>query len=197
MVDEGVWSRAPERLALANAYHEVAAVIGWDAAIDFGLAVWEMKRPPSRRKAGCWDRQGMIYIPATIKKDSGRELVAMVGLQDALLLAEAFGGTQLEFPNITAASIQRRNKAIAEQVADGWFLNHVAATFGLTGRQVRRICRDQGGCPVAALPAARALRRWRRASAVSEVRGGSAIEDAAREYGFTIDAIRESVSNVQ
>lgn len=128
---------------LAQAYHLVAEVIGWDAAIEFGMKVWETKRPPSSRRlnaVGCGGR-GVIYIPRALNVFFGRELVAIAGSANALKLAAAFGGEHLEFPCIAKASVRRRNLAIGEQVARGTSVRLVAAQFGLTEQHVRRIAK--------------------------------------------------------
>jgi hypothetical protein len=130
------WDDAPERFALTKTYHEVAEVIGWDAAIDFGMAVWEEKRPPSRLEhGGC----GSIYIPAKLDERCGRDLVRLAGYENAILLVEAFCGMTLEFLNIVPASIGRRNRAIIEQFEQCRNTRLVACGFGLTDRHVRRI----------------------------------------------------------
>jgi len=143
--DKGLWDTTPERFALAKAYHEVAAVIGWDRAIEFGMKVWERKRPPSQRKSNPvhGGGRGTIYVPRAIGGRVGSELVAMAGEDVAPLLAAAFGGESLQFPCIVSASIARRNKVIAQQVADGLRVASVAWGFDLTERQVRNIVKQE------------------------------------------------------
>lgn len=141
LADESVWARAPERLALAAVYHEVAEIIGWDAAVDFGMKVWETKRPPSRAKyhpvhGGGY---GVIYIPHALTAIAGGELIRLAGRQNAKRLVHQFPGLNLSFPCIVAASMARRNKAISQQIADGCSMASVAFGFDLTERQVRRI----------------------------------------------------------
>ena len=131
-----------EWLALADIYHQVAAVIGWRRAVNFGYAVWELKRPPSRAETHPvhGGGAGMIYIPHSISGKSGRDLVTLAGDYDAQKLVRFFSGQTLEFPCLVKASISQRNKAIAEQVAAGSSVGAVAFCFCLTDRQVRRIC---------------------------------------------------------
>jgi hypothetical protein len=138
-----LWAALPERFALAQAYHEVAEVIGWDRTIDFGMTVWETMRPPSRRKKYARDCSGVIYIPQKISEFSGVELVKLVGREDADRLVARFRGTCLWFPNIEAASISHRNRAIARQVAEGRRAAVVACLFDLNERSVRRIVRQE------------------------------------------------------
>jgi hypothetical protein len=185
------WEYAPERLALANVYHEVAAVIGWDAAVDFGFEVWRTKRPPSRRDGKSHDRRGAIYIPRTISEKYGRDLVSIAGANNAARLVEAFAGATLFFPDILSASKQRRNEAIAEQVRSGFRVATVAALFEMDERHIRAICKQHGVSPRKALPAMRARCKWRQAGvreAVLEAgRSGECVEAAAREWGFAPD----------
>lgn len=144
MSNKSWWDTSPERFMLAQAYHQVAEVIGWDAAIAFGMKVWETKRPPSsiRPNATAGGGRGVIYIPKTLNVFFGRELVALVGTADALKLATAFGGEHLEFPCIAKASVRRRNSAITAQVASGTPVRTVAAAFGLTEQHIRRIAKS-------------------------------------------------------
>ena len=110
---------------------------------------------------------------------------------DAALLVQAFPGVTLGFHCLVPASIGHRDRAIAEQVKDGWPVATVAANFDLGERQVRRICQAQGVSPKAALAAARALRNWRlegvRQAVLEAARLGNSIENAAYEWGFSPD----------
>lgn len=128
---------------LAQSYHMVADVIGWEAAIEFGMRVWETKRPPSKPsgKAVRGGGRGVIYIPRTINAFFGRDLVDLVGAKDALKLSAAYGGEHLEFPCIAKASIRRRNSAIATQLCSGASAREVATLFDLTEQHVRRIAK--------------------------------------------------------
>ena len=144
------WEDLPERFALPKVYHEVAAVIGWDRAIAFGMSVWTEKRPPSR----CQDYgRGVIYIPHELRGlvgHYGAELIRLAGERDAALLVGAFCGLFLEFPNIVSASIGRRNRAIAQHMADGLRPAVVACAFGITERQARNIAKkESSACPAA------------------------------------------------
>lgn len=145
MSDNGVWATSPERFHLAQAYHQVAEVIGWDRAVDFGMKVWELKRPPSRCKSDPvhGGGYGHIYIPKALTRFAGGELVRLAGRDAAELLVAAFPGLCLEFPCVVSASIARRNRAIAQQVAEGRRAIDVAWSFDLTERQVRRIVKRE------------------------------------------------------
>lgn len=133
---ESQWESDPERFALPETYHRVAEVIGWDAAIAFGMGVWEEKRPPSQ--AQIFGR-GMIYIPRALDGRCGKDLVRLAGPENAALLVEEFSGMQLAFSNIKSASIRRRNRAVITQFNQGLKDKIVAYSFGLTDRQIRRI----------------------------------------------------------
>ncbi|CAN7353450.1 hypothetical protein LJR143_001867 [Pseudoxanthomonas sp. LjRoot143] len=143
MSDESWWATAPERFTLAQAYHLVAEVIGWDAAVNFGMKVWDAKRPPSSTATSSvhGGGRGVIFIPKTINVFFGRNLVDMVGTENALKLAAAFGGERLEFPCIARASIRGRNRAIAQRIAEGARTRTVAVEFDLTEQHIRRIAK--------------------------------------------------------
>ncbi|MGR4877273.1 Mor transcription activator family protein [Pseudoxanthomonas sp. LARHCG66] len=83
---------------------------------------------------------GSLYVPHRINPETPNRIVQIAGLEDAAKLVAAMPGEQLFFPCIESASLSRRNRAIAEQVADGWPTAAVARGFGITPRQVRRIC---------------------------------------------------------
>lgn len=144
MDDGSAWASSSERFALAQVYHDVAAVIGWDAAIEFGMAVWEQKRPPSRAKTNSvhGGGRGVIYIPRSLAQARSSHLVRLAGKDGAARLSAAFGGLYLEFPCVIAASVRRRNRAITEQIEAGARTQAVAGVFDLTPQHVRRIHRQ-------------------------------------------------------
>lgn len=129
------WEDLPERFALAPVYHDVARVIGWNAAVSFGMNVWREKLPPSRQDYG----RGVIYIPTKLNHWCGLELIRLAGELDAEILIKEFPMHELEFPNIVSASIGRRNRAITQHLKDGLRPVVVACAFRMTDRQVRRI----------------------------------------------------------
>ena len=134
------WDQFPERFALNSAYHEVAAVIGYDAAVAFGLAVWNEKRAPSR--AGKIYERGEIYIPTRIGGGIGSELVRLAGPENAAKLVEKMGGAALTFTNIVKTSIKRRNLEIIRLISKGERTAVAASAFGLSERQIRRIAQN-------------------------------------------------------
>lgn len=144
------WENLPERFALPKVYHDVAAVIGWNRAIAFGMSVFMEKRPPSRRED---HGRGVIYIPHELGGrigNGGAELIRLAGESDAALLVGAFCGLSLEFPNIVSTSIGRRNRAIVQHISDGLRPAVVACAFGITERQARRIASKESlACPAA------------------------------------------------
>lgn len=143
------WEDLPERFALAQVYHDVARVIGWDRAIAFGMSVWTEKRPPSR---GQDYGRGVIYIPTKLNHWCGLELIRLAGERDAALLVKEFPTHELEFPNIVSASIGRRNRAIVQHLSDGLRTAVVACAFGITERQVRNIASKELSACLAAKP---------------------------------------------
>lgn len=143
------WEKAPERLKLGQTYHEVASVVGWDRAVEIGMLAWHNASPPSKRRgrdAGRRGGFGAIYVPQKIDASGGQKIVKLIGMEDARRLVAAFPGEQLCFQSIEAASFDRRNRAIAEQVAEGRRAAVVAACFDLDERHVRRICAMQRHC---------------------------------------------------
>jgi hypothetical protein len=146
------WEDLPERFALAQVYHDVARVIGWDRAIAFGMNVWREKRPPSRCHI---NGRGFIYIPSELggrRGGGGSELIRLAGERDAALLVKEFPTHELEFPNIVSASIGRRNRAIVQHLSDGLRTAVVACAFGITERQVRNIASKELSACLAAKP---------------------------------------------
>jgi hypothetical protein len=138
LADASYWDTAPARFLLSPAYHQVAEILGWDRAVEIGYLVWEKKCAPSRHRKGV-GRVGALYVPGNVEPHSA--IVKLIGLDDARRLSAAFGGEQLCFPSLEAASIPSRNKAIRERATDGFRPEEIGATFDLTARQVRRICR--------------------------------------------------------
>lgn len=106
------------------------------------MRIWEAKRPPSHASSDPvhGGGRGLIYVATALTDSSGGELVRLAGAGDAARLVRAFPVITLEFPCIVAASIPHRNKAIAQQAANGYRVVAVACCFGITERQVRRIC---------------------------------------------------------
>ena len=141
------WGNLPERFTLASIYHDVARVIGWNAAVSFGMNVWREKRPPSRVRGNGW---GVVYVPSRLDDRFGLELIRLTGERNAAALVKEFSGQCLEFPNIVPASINRRNRAIIQHLRDGLRPAVVACAFGITDRQVRRIASmESSACPAA------------------------------------------------
>src|SRR5436190_21808374 len=129
-------------MGLPQVYRDVAAVVGLARAIDIGVSVWANRSPPSqRRKRGAAGRSGYgsLYVPKRIQPDRVPTIVKLVGIEDSTKLIAAFPGEQLMFPSAISASISMRNRAIADQVREGANVKCVAACFGLTSRQIRRI----------------------------------------------------------
>ncbi|UNK57163.1 hypothetical protein MNQ95_13655 [Pseudoxanthomonas daejeonensis] len=135
------WETAPVRFLLGRAYHDVAEVLGWQKAVDFGMDVWARKRPPSERKAQSvyGGGHGSIYIPEKVNSFFGHELVELLGEDDAKALSARLGGEILEFSAIAPAFKKQRNQAILDRAMEGLSPNVIAFLFELTPRSVRRI----------------------------------------------------------
>lgn len=146
LTETDLWAEAPERFTLSSAYHDVARLIGWDRAIEFGMAVWREKRPPSTAPSDPihGGGRGMIYIPSKLYGTFGRELIRLAGLESAGRISRAFPGCYLVFSSIVCTTTSRRNRIISEQVANGARIAAVACCFDVTERQVRRIFARSG-----------------------------------------------------
>lgn len=145
-MENSYWAKAPERFLLGKAYHDIASVVGWDRAVEIGSRVWELRTPPSRRQdrgRGLRGGAGRIYIPKNFDPLRDLAIVRIAGIEDAKRLIERFAGDAFEFPCIAVATTARRNRAIVEAVAEGTRKKVVACSFGMTERQVRRICRTE------------------------------------------------------
>lgn len=190
-----MWATAPQRFYLPPIYHQVAEVIGWDHAVDLGCYVAEFKRPPSRRKKEArHSGSGTLYV----RRDCGgrvmQAIASVIGWDATASLAQAFGGESLEFCGIERAFLAGRNRAIVERFTYGYSARDVAASFGITDRQVRRICQDESGRLISNTAAALKLREARlrgvREAVLLAAADGESIEDAAREWGFAPDVAR-------
>lgn len=128
---------------LSEAYHLVAAVIGWDRAVDFGGRVQSECQSPSHSR-GC--QRGSIYIPhAPIRPDGSRSRVLdFLSLQDAEALGAVMGGSSLVFSHIRRTTLGLRNRAIVAQARAGASSRLLAAGHGIDERQVRRIIASAG-----------------------------------------------------
>lgn len=174
---------------LTGTYRQVADVLGWEKAYEFGRRVWQERRSPSRL-ASDKGRGGTIYLPKAISQRTGDALLKLLSAEDAELLVEALGSGQLEFgkpPEIGPS----RDDAIAQNVRDGWPLQYVAVLFELNERTVRKICDERGVFSKDLRGAVKALKAERREGvrlAVLHVyRTGGCICSAAYNWGFAPD----------
>ena len=136
---DNYWENAPERWRLPQIYHEVAEILGWDKAVQIGLRVWDNKRPPSSLKTA--GGVGCLYVPKSLEVSGNSSVILdLLEYEDATKLVEEFSGQIIFFGNIESASVPRRNDAIRKEIAEGARAEVVACRFGLTARQVRRIC---------------------------------------------------------
>lgn len=146
------WSNAPERFLLSSGYCEIAEVIGWKKAVDLGTWVFDTKK---KRKPGSRDKRGTICIPASFNNATARAIAEVIGEDAATLLMRECHGCRPVFGSIEPASIPRRNRAIVEQLQQHDFhAELIAASFGLTARQVRNIWSNHAGTSFAEARAA-------------------------------------------
>lgn len=153
------WANKAERWLLPKVYHDVAAVIGWKAAVDLGMWVYETRRPPSRQMRRNGDRRGCLSVPKGESTSVAREIAVVIGADNARDFQKAFCGETLHFGTIEPASIPRRNRAIVEQVDNGSRIAAVAASHGLSEREIRRIYYLETGRPLRSLREARDARK--------------------------------------
>ena len=129
-------------ILLTGTYCQVADVLDWEKAYESGRRIWKERRSPSRL-ASDKGRGGTIYIPKTISQRTGAPLLRYLAVVDAELLVEKLGGGQLESGKPCQIG-PSHDDAIAQNVRDGWPLQHVAVLFELNERTVRKICDERG-----------------------------------------------------
>lgn len=140
---KGLWDRDPHRFLLGRSYHLFAEVVGWDEAIRIGCLVHQECRPPSQRMGRRSSTgRGMIQVPKAF--DAKCRFAEIAGEASARKLIAALGGEVFEFSNILAADRLKQQIHIARMVRDGASGRAVAAAWGITDRQVRRIARAHG-----------------------------------------------------
>src|SRR5690606_22652821 len=86
------WANKAERWLLPKVYHDVAAVIGWKAAVDLGMWVYETRRPPSRQMRRNGDRRGCLSVPKGESTSVAREIAVVIGADNARDFQKAFCG---------------------------------------------------------------------------------------------------------
>lgn len=174
---------------LTGTYRQVADVLGWEKAYEFGRRVWEERRSPSRL-ASEKGRGGTIYIPKALNDRVGGALLALLPVEDAKKLVCVFGGSHLEFGKPCQIG-PSRDQAIADSIRDGWSVQHVAVLFDLNEKTVRRICDERGVSAKDSLPDMRAKRAWRRdgvrKAVIEAYLAGESVELAAYDWGFAPD----------
>ncbi|MGN6329526.1 MAG: hypothetical protein ACTHL5_11355 [Rhodanobacter sp.] len=133
---------------MAPIYHEFAAVIGWQKAVELGQWVYENRKPPCREAGRNYDHRGFLAIPKKASARVAREIAAVIGEDATRALQAAFGGAGVyHFGSIEPASITRRNRAIVERLEAGFKVAAVACAFDLAERVIRRIYQKQTGKP--------------------------------------------------
>lgn len=139
----------PERWRLSPTYLRVAEVIGFGRAVDLGMILWDANRFKSRKVPVGRGRAAVLYVPSRhrgpgVPPAKLPKIYRFASYEDAGRLIQAFRGERLEFVCIEAMSIPARNRSMAEQFAQlGMRDKQLAALYGLTPRQVRRILATQ------------------------------------------------------
>lgn len=118
-------SRLPESV------RQVAEVIGETAALEL------VKRWPRQAVRGDVPFRPVMYVPSRLTPD--HRLVAIIGWMLAERLVKAFGGDIIFLAMCANIVRNDRDQAIAEAVARNATPAAIAARFGMSERQVRRI----------------------------------------------------------
>jgi hypothetical protein len=81
-----------------------------------------------------------VYVPLAPRASS--PLTIMVGIGNAIKLAQVFGGQMIDLPKSASEKLSRRNAKIKESAALGHTVRRLASTHNLTDRQVRNVLKD-------------------------------------------------------
>lgn len=81
-----------------------------------------------------------VYVPINPKPTS--PLVAMIGMGNAMKLAQIFGGGMVHLCKDTAKKLERRNSEMKEAAQLGATQRALAKEYGLTTRQVSNILKS-------------------------------------------------------
>ena len=119
---------------LPKTVQQIADVIGRRAALRL---VAQLPRSFSK---GHPSGQPILYIPKSLSSD--HPLEKMLGLADATLIVQAFGG-EILFPAAGVSVVrQARNREVIRLLKEGWNEHDVANTFRLTVRQIRNLRKE-------------------------------------------------------
>lgn len=81
-----------------------------------------------------------IYIPHVDKITDDHSIVAVIGIEAATALCMAHGNMTMRVPNLRQDRINSRNQKIIAARRAGASVNNLVMAFGLTYRQIGRIC---------------------------------------------------------
>lgn len=120
---------------LPESVRAIAAVIGRRRALELVGAICV-----PRQKGKGRERRACLYVPH-VERVKGSRLEEIAGHDDAVKLAEAFGGEILWLAPAHGVYLRFRNAAIRRMLAQGVRLMDVAFLFAMTDRQIRNIGR--------------------------------------------------------
>ena len=124
---------------LCEGTRAIAAVLGRRRALEIAGAL--MKRVPPSKGNGRAGRMACVYVPVSLARGEATRLIEAAGREDAEKLIRAFRGETLWVSACHNLMLRHRNDAIREQRNSGASTKFLAASFGLTQREIWRICR--------------------------------------------------------
>lgn len=119
----------PDQAWLSPLLNRVAAIAGVRAALILG------------RDKGCQT----VYVPRQVT--ARHWLAQLLGIDAAKAIAAEFGGTKLDIPPALIGEKRRRRRAIAEMNRNGYSINRITKSLGVSRSTVkdhRRRLKDAG-----------------------------------------------------
>jgi hypothetical protein len=128
-------------MKLPNSVQEIAEVIGRERAL---FLVGQLPRCYARdpRWPGAKSEHVILYVPTVARLKPDHELVRILGWNDAVKLAQAFGGEILKPGNCSGIYRDFRDQNIIRIVREGTPVVMVASWFGVTDRHVRKLMQE-------------------------------------------------------
>jgi len=124
---------------LPASVQEIADVIGRQDALRL---VRQLPRclVEDKRRPGSMQERVMLYVPKKVKP--GHPLVRILGAEGAEKMVRAFGGECLHPANCNAIHKDYRNDAVRKRHREGSRVPVLAASFGVSERQIRNVLRQ-------------------------------------------------------
>lgn len=125
-------------MRLPNSVQEIADVIGRERAL---YLIGQLPRCV----AGAPGKQSsrvILYVPKLRTLPTDHYLVRILGWNDAVKMARAFGGELLQPPNCSEIYRAYRDRMVREMRMQGMTHQYIAAVMAISDRQVRNICAE-------------------------------------------------------